>query len=133
MLDIGEDPKWMTRGDLQMHSFDTIVSVFQLCGANDVFSTLLRVNELLADDGRLLVLEHVRSTGRRGRFQDALAPVWRRVTGGCRANRDVVGLLRANGFAVTDCDRFEIRGATPLVRHAVSAVAIRRVRNEVKA
>jgi hypothetical protein len=133
VLDVGAEPGWMTRPDLPLRSFDTVVSVFQLCGAKDLFSTLLRVNELLADGGRLLALEHVRATGARGRLQDVGAPLWRRVTGGCHANRDVVGLLRANGFAVTDCDRFMTDGATPLVRHAVSVVAIRRVRNEVRA
>lgn len=121
----------MTRSDLPLRSFDTVVSIFQLCGAADVFSSMLRINELLADDGRLLVLEHVRATGARGRLQDLCAPAWRRLTGGCRPNRDIIDLLRSNGFAVTDCDRFELRGATPLVRHAVSAVAIRRVRAEV--
>lgn len=121
----------MTRPDLPAGAFDTVVSVFQLCGVPDIHGALLRIDELLAERGRLLVLEHVRATGRRGRVQDALATPWRRVTGGCRPNRDVIGLLRANGFAVTDCDRFEIRGATPLVRHAVSAVAIRRVRAKV--
>ena len=131
ILDIGENPRWMTRPDLAPHSFDTVVSVFQLCGARDVFSTLLRVKELLADNGRLLVLEHVRATGARGRLQDACAPAWRRVAGGCRVNRDVIDLLRSNDFAVTDCDRFELDGAGPLLRHAVSAVAIRRVRSEV--
>ena len=133
VLDIGEERQWMTRSDLPLRSYDTVVSVFQLCGAKDIFSTLLRINELLADNGRLLVLEHVRAMSGRGRLQDALAPLWRRLTGGCHPNRDVIDLLRANGFAVTDCDRFVIRGATPLVRHAVSAVAIRRVRNEVEA
>jgi hypothetical protein len=133
VLDLGAERGWMTRADLELHSYDTVVSLFQLCGATDVFSTLLRVKELLAPNGRLLLLEHVRSTGATGRVQDALAPAWRRVTGGCRPNRDIIGLLRSNGFAVTDCDRFEVHGATPLVRHAVSAVAIRRVRNEVQA
>jgi hypothetical protein len=122
----------MTRADLAPHSFDTVVSVFQLCGMRDVFSGLLRLNELLADNGRLLALEHVRATGARGRLQDAATPLWRRATGGCRPNRDVVGLLRANGFAVTDCDRFNLDGAPPFVRPAVSVVAIRRVRNGVE-
>jgi hypothetical protein len=133
ILDLDEEPRWMTRTDLPLHSFDTVVSVFQLCGVDDVFSALLRIGELLADGGRLLALEHVRATGALGLTQDAMAPVWRRATGGCRVNRDVVDLLRVNGFAVTDCDRFELHGATPLIRPAVSVVAIRRIRNEVEA
>jgi hypothetical protein len=131
VLDIGEQKEWRTRSDLELHSYDTVVSIFQLCSADDVFSTLLRVAELLKPDGQLLVLEHVRSTGWRGRVQDAAAPLWVRMAGGCRPNRDVVDLLRQNGFAVTDCDRFTVDGATPLVRHAISVVAIRKVRDGV--
>lgn len=115
---------------LALHSFDTIVCTVVLCSVDDVHGTLLRIGELLADDGQLLVLEHVRATGWRGRLQDAAVPVWRRVAGGCRANRDTIDALRRNGFAVTDCDRFTVHGATPLLRPAVSAVAIRRVRRE---
>lgn len=111
-------------------TFDTIVCDLVLCSVDDVYSTLLRIGELLAKNGRLLVLEHVRSTGLRGRVQDAAAGVWGLVAGGCRPNRDAVDLLRRNGFAVTDCDRFVVRGATPLVHRAVSAIAIRRVRGE---
>jgi SAM-dependent methyltransferase len=131
VLDIGERKDWRTRADLELHSYDTVVSVFQLCGVDDVFSALLRVAELLKPDGQLLVLEHVRSTGWRGRVQDAAVPLWRRATGGCRLNRDVIDLLRQNGFAVTDCDRCNLDGASPLLRNAVSAVAIRKVRDGV--
>lgn len=132
VLHLADEPQWMTRNDLPLQGYDTVVSVFQLCRADDVYSMLLRVAELLKPDGQLLVLEHVRSTGWRGQLQDAVTPIWQRVVSHCRPNRDVVGLLRQNGFAVTDCDRFTVDGAGPLVRHAVSVVAIRKVRNEVE-
>jgi hypothetical protein len=127
VLRLDEARRWMTDPALPLHSYDTVVSVFQFCGVDDVYSACLRIAELLRPAGQLLVLEHVRSTGWRGRIQDAAA----RLPATCRQNRDVVGLLRQNGFAVTDCDRFVLDGATPLARHAVSAVAIRKVRNEV--
>jgi SAM-dependent methyltransferase len=131
VLDLAGEPRWMTRTDLPLHSFDTIVCVFELCSVDDVYSALLRIAELLAPDGQLLVLEHTRTTGWRGRVQDTAAPVWRRVAGRCRPNRDIIGLLRENNFAVTDCDRFEVDGAPALLRRAVSVVAIRKIRNEV--
>lgn len=109
------------------HSFDTIVLLHVLCSVSDVFSTLQRVDELLADGGQVLALEHVRATGARGRVQDAATPLWRRVRGGCRANRDAIAALRRGGFAVTDCDRFMMR-ATRIDAPAVSAVAMRKVR-----
>jgi hypothetical protein len=130
ILDLARESGWMTRADLPLHSFDTIVCTFVLCSVPDVHGTLLRIGELLAPDGQVLVLEHVRATGLRGRLQDAATPVWRRVAGGCRVNRDAVDELRRHGFAVIDCDRFTVTGATPLVRPAVSVVAIRRVRGE---
>jgi hypothetical protein len=108
-------------------SFDTIVLLHVLCSVPDVFSTLRRVEELLADAGQILALEHVRATGPRGRVQDAATPLWRRVRGGCRANRDAIAELRRGGFAVTDCDRFMMR-ATRIDAPAVSAVAMRKVR-----
>ncbi len=120
----------MTRADLVPHSFDTVVCAFVLCSVADVHGTLLRIGELLAAEGQLLILEHVRGTGVRGRLQDAAAPAWRRVARGCRANGDAIDELRRNGFAVTDCDRFRVNGAMPLLRPAVSAVAIRRIRGE---
>jgi hypothetical protein len=121
----------MTNPELPVHCYDTIISVGQLCRADDTYSALLRIAELLAPDGQLLALEHVRSTGWWGSVQDRAAPLWRRVADHCRLNRDVVDILRQNGFAVVDCDRFAVDGALPLVRHAVSVVAIRKVRDGV--
>jgi SAM-dependent methyltransferase len=126
------EPSQLAGEAFALHSFDTVVCTIVLCRVADVHGTLLRIAELLAPDGQLLVLEHVRATGLRGRLQDAVTPVWRRVAGGCRPDRDAIDLLRRNGFAVTDCDRFIVNGATPLQRRAVSAVAIRRVRHEEK-
>ncbi|HVT76838.1 MAG TPA: methyltransferase domain-containing protein [Acidimicrobiales bacterium] len=130
-LELGEPRDWLTNSDLPLHAYDTVVSVLELCRVDDVYSALLRVKELLAPDGQFLALEHVRATGWRGRVQDAASPLWRRVARQCHPDRDIVDILRKNGFAITDCDRFALDGAPPLLRQAVSVVAIRKVRNEV--
>ncbi len=111
---------------LERGAFDTIVIVHTLCSVDDVDAALQRVDELLAPGGRVLLLEHVRAMGLRGRTQDAATPLWRHATGGCRANRDPIAALRRNGFAVTDCDRFRLRRSLPIVAPHISAVAIRK-------
>ncbi len=111
---------------LAPHSFDTIVCSLVLCSVEDVDATLRHVDDLLADGGQVLALEHVRGTGWRARMQDASTPVWRHVAAGCRANRDPIDALRRNGFAITDCDRFMMNRTFPIVAPHISAVAVRK-------
>lgn len=68
--------------------FDTIVIAFGLCTIPHPERAVREARRVLKPDGRLLFLEHVRSTGRRhARLQDLAAPAWSRLTGGCRPNR----------------------------------------------
>ena len=111
---------------LEPGSFDTIVCSLVLCSVEDVDSTVRHIDELLAPDGHVLALEHVRGTGLRGRMQDASTPVWRHMAAGCRANRDPIDALRRNGFAITDCDRFMMNRTFPIVAPHIAAVAVRK-------
>ena len=105
-------------------SFDTVVSTVTLCTVPDLDAAVAAVGRVLRPDGRFLFLEHVRVPGLPGLVQRAATPVWSRVAGGCHADRDVLGALRAGGFVVSSCDRFTIRRAAgPLVAPAVQGVA----------
>lgn len=112
--------------------FDVVVCSLVLCSVDDQATTLARLLELLAPGGKLLFLEHVRGVGTAARMQDLASPLWQRVAGGCRPNRDTLDALRKAGFAITDCDRFRIRKVFPLVAVGVSGVAIRRIRPETE-
>ena len=49
------------------------------------------------------MLEHVRAEQRwHARVQDAFQPLWTRLTGGCRPNRDTVAAVRAAGFRIEE-------------------------------
>ena len=86
-------------------SFDTIVCVLVLCTVADPAATLAELRRLLAPGGALLFLEHVLGRGPVARVQQAAAPAWALVAGGCRLDRDTIGALRAAGFVVTDLER----------------------------
>lgn len=106
-------------------SFDTVVSTLTLCTVPDVASAAAALRRVLADDGRVLFLEHVAVPGWRGRLQRAAAPAWKRLAAGCHLDRDIPALLRASGLAVTEINRFALPYGGPLVGHAVQGVAIK--------
>lgn len=108
-------------------SFDTVVSTLTLCTVPDLDRALAQIHRLLAPGGRLLFIEHVLASGLRGLAQRASAPVWTRVAAGCHPDRDILGAMRANDLAITDCDRFRIRlVVNPLIGQAVQGVATRK-------
>ncbi|MCC5576294.1 class I SAM-dependent methyltransferase [Microtetraspora sp. AC03309] len=68
-------------------SFDAVVSTLVLCSVDDLNRTLAEVRRVLRLTGTFVFCEHVRDTGMRGRIQDLLTPLWRRIGAGCRPNR----------------------------------------------
>ncbi|HUS60958.1 MAG TPA: class I SAM-dependent methyltransferase [Acidimicrobiales bacterium] len=102
--------------------FDTVISTLALCSVADVSSTLASISRLLRPDGSLLLLEHVGVAGVVGGLQRLVTPVWHRV-GGCRLDRDLIGAVRAGGFALTDVDRFNVVGGGLAPATWVEAVA----------
>ena len=90
-------------------AFDTVVCCWVLCRVENVAASLAELHRVLAPGGQLLFLEHIRGRSHAvAAVQRALSPVWARVAGGCRLDRDTIGALRANGFVV---DR--VRAARP--------------------
>lgn len=82
-------------------AFDVVTSGLVLCSVDDPARALLEVQRVMAPDGTLRLLEHVRSTHPwQARMQDALQPAWTWFTGGCRPNRDTESTVTAAGFAV---------------------------------
>ena len=82
-------------------SFDTAISSLVLCSVDSPPAALAELRRVLRPGGTLRFYEHVRSESPLGaRGQDAVAPVWRRLAGGCHPNRDTVATLRAAGFEV---------------------------------
>ncbi|GII06099.1 class I SAM-dependent methyltransferase [Planobispora takensis] len=89
-------------------AFDAAVVALVLCSLPDVPAALAELRRVLAADGQVRFLEHVRAdTPGWARVQDVLdATVWPYLAGGCRTGRDSLAEIREAGFAVTDLERF---------------------------
>ncbi len=89
------------------NSFDSVHVGLVLCSVDDVAATLAEIRRVLAPDGRLVVLEHVRGDGRLGRFQDLISGPWSWLASGCRPNRRTVDAIAAAGFDTTTLRRVQ--------------------------
>jgi len=83
--------------------FDGAVITFALCTIPDPTRALDETHRVVRAGGVLRFLEHVRSSKEQtARWQDRIAPVWRRFSGGCRLNQPTVEVLEATRWEVDD-------------------------------
>ena len=82
------------------HAFDTIVTTWTLCSINNVGLALREAHRTLKPNGKLLFLEHGRSTDHIVvKLQHILTPLTK-LSGGCRINRPIAELLQNAGFEI---------------------------------
>jgi len=95
-------------------SVDTVLATLTLCTVDDPVAVAAEIRRVLRADGRLLVLEHVVDDDARiARWQRRVAPLWRVLGGGCRADRDTLATLDDARLAPSDVRRFELPRAFP--------------------
>lgn len=92
-------------------SVDDIVTTWTLCTIPDPVAALQEMRRVLRPEGRLIFVEHGRSSDAAVvRWQDRLTPLWRRVAGGCHLNRPIDRLLRSGGFEAVEMNRGYVAG-----------------------
>ncbi|MFT5202488.1 MAG: hypothetical protein ACI9C1_001878 [Candidatus Aldehydirespiratoraceae bacterium] len=122
------DPKGVTRldagpeslVDMGLGPFDTIVSLIRTPLVADFERFLQTIDDLLAEDGRLHLVEPVRRDGRLGRLLAATGVVGRAV-GGLHLDRDLPAEIRKHGLTVTDITRFEVPSLSAPMRPFIQA------------
>jgi ubiquinone/menaquinone biosynthesis C-methylase UbiE len=89
--------------------FDTVVASLVFCSVAEPARGLAEVKRVLRPDGRLRMLEHVRSRRAwKAAFQDRVQPLWTWASGGCRPNRDTERAVEAAGFVIEAEERAEM-------------------------
>jgi ubiquinone/menaquinone biosynthesis C-methylase UbiE len=87
-------------------TFQTVVSSLVFCSVTDPSEGLLEVHRVLAADGKLRMLEHVRSAWAPvARLQDLTQPLWTAVSGGCHPNRETELTVTQAGFSIDASSR----------------------------
>jgi ubiquinone/menaquinone biosynthesis C-methylase UbiE len=88
-------------------SFDAVVFTLVLCSVASPDHAPAEARRVLRPDVRLIVLEHVRGTGRLARWQDRLTPAWSRINARCHLNRDIAATIQRAGFTVETAESFD--------------------------
>jgi ubiquinone/menaquinone biosynthesis C-methylase UbiE len=106
-------------------SFDTVVSTLVLCTVSDPAKAVFELRRVLRDDGRLLLIEHVRGADgtRLTRWQDRLEQPWGWFAGGCHPNRATEAALAAGGFDLEGVSSHTLPRSALLIRPAIAGVA----------
>lgn len=102
-------------------SFDTVVATLVFCTVSDPPAALREIRRVLAPDGRLLFIEHVRADpgSRLEAWQNRLFRPWRAFGYGCRCNQPTLELLGLAGLQTTVIGTDRWRGMPALVRPLV--------------
>lgn len=96
---------------LDDRSIDSIVMTWVGCSIPDAAGALRDMRRVLRPGGRLLFVEHGRSSEPGvERWQDRITPVWRRLSGGCHLNRKIDDLVRDAGFRIEQLETGYMRG-----------------------
>jgi SAM-dependent methyltransferase len=102
-------------------SFDTVVATMVFCTVSDPHAALQETRRVLAPDGRLLFIEHVRGDAgsRLARWQDRFYRPWRALASGCRCNQSTLELIGEAGLRTTELGTARWRGMPALVHPIV--------------
>lgn len=107
-------------------SLDTAVATLVFCTIPDPNAALAEIDRVLKPEGRLLFLEHVRSSDpRTARWQDRLERPWGWLGRGCHPNRDTLTMITASKLEVAEVERDRMPKAPPLARPLIVGEARR--------
>ncbi len=107
-------------------SFDTVVATLVLCTVPNPERALAEARRVLVEGGKLLFLEHVRSSHPgAARWQDRLERPWGFFAAGCHPNRPTGQLIADAGFWIDSLEPGKLPKAPRIVRPVIRGIAQR--------
>jgi ubiquinone/menaquinone biosynthesis C-methylase UbiE len=96
-------------------SVDTLVVTWTLCSIPDPLQALQQMKRVLKPSGRLIFVEHGRSSDPAvAVWQDRITPLWKHIGGGCHLNRKINQLIAAAGFEIIELKTCYLPGPRPM-------------------
>ena len=87
----------------QENTINTIVCTLVLCTIPDVKSALKEFKKMLPEGGKLLVIEHIRSTKPGPAIlQKIFTPLWKNIAGNCHLDRPTDQWIKEAGFELQE-------------------------------
>jgi ubiquinone/menaquinone biosynthesis C-methylase UbiE len=106
-------------------TFDTAVLTLVLCSVPSQEAALAEIARVLKPTGRLLFLEHVRSSEPKiAKRQDRIRPLYHALAG-CNPNRDTLAGIEASAFTVESIRQGEVPKAPKIERPMIVGTARR--------
>ena len=97
--------------DLESSSFDSVVIGYSLCTIPDPMQALSEAYRLLKPNGSLFFMEHgLAPEPNIQKWQNRIAPFWKKIGGGCNLNRNIEALILSGGFKFKDLKKKYIKG-----------------------
>lgn len=100
--------------DFENDSIDTVVSTYTFCTIPDISAALQEIKRVLKPGGKILFVEHGKAPDPGiQKTQNKWNPLWRRVSGGCHINRDIVSIIENEGFIIHRKEELYLPGWKP--------------------
>lgn len=100
--------------DFENDSIDTVVSTYTFCTIPDISAALQEIKRVLKPGGKILFVEHGKAPDPAiQKTQNKWNPLWRRVSGGCHINRDIVSIIENEGFIIHRKEELYLPGWKP--------------------
>lgn len=92
---------------LDAQSVDSVLCTWSLCSIDDPQAAVTEMARVLRPGGTVHFVEHGRAEDDSvRRWQHRCDPVWSRLAGGCRLDRDIPSILESGGLEVTELDTY---------------------------
>ncbi len=96
-------------------SIDTAIVTWTLCSIPNPSEALQQAKRVLKPTGRLIFVEHGRSSDPGVVvWQDRVTPVWKQIGGGCHLNRKIDDLITGAGFQIVELRTNYLPGPRPM-------------------